>query len=268
MYKLILVPVDGSSFSEQVLPHAAAMARSTGAELLILRAVEKQKDEQEAARYVEALAQGLGAKSACVVTDDVAAAIVAEAARLPETLVALGSHGRTGAMQAIFGNTALAVLRASRAPVLVFRPTPERGAAAPDRIERVVLPLDGSALSESMIGPAAALAKWLGARIDVVSAVEPAALANTGVPASDTSETGYVRTMAEKIAREHDVKTSWEVLHGDPKEAIPGFLRGSNGGTVVAMTTHGRSALKSALAGSVTSACLREGGVPVFTKLP
>jgi len=43
MYKLILVPVDGSSFSEQVLPHAAAMARSTGAQLLLLRAVTQQK---------------------------------------------------------------------------------------------------------------------------------------------------------------------------------------------------------------------------------
>jgi nucleotide-binding universal stress UspA family protein len=37
---------------------------------------------------------------------------------------------------------------------------------------------------------------------------------------------------------------------------------------MLAMTTHGRSALQSALVGSVTAASLRDGGVPVFTRLP
>ncbi|MFP5462602.1 MAG: universal stress protein [Gammaproteobacteria bacterium] len=266
MYKLILVPVDGSNFSEQVLPHAAAIARSTGAELLVLRAVSAEKDRAEAVRYVEALAGKLGARSACVVADDIPAAIVAEAARLPETLVALSSHGRTGAMQALFGSTALAILRASHAPLLVYRPDSVRPAAPAERIERIVLPLDGSAASESMIAPAAALAKWLGARIDVVNVVDPSA--GSIAPAGDASESGYVRSRADAITREHGVKTSWEVLHGDPKEAIPSFIRGLGAGAVLAMTTHGRSGLRSVLAGSVTAACLNEVDGLVFTKLP
>ncbi|GAA4407977.1 universal stress protein [Quisquiliibacterium transsilvanicum] len=266
MYKLILAPVDGSNFSEQVLPHAAAIARSTGAELLVVRAVSSEKDRAEAARYVEALAGKLGARSACVVSDDIPAAIVAEAARLPETLVALSSHGRTGAMQALFGSTALAVLRASHAPLLVYRPDSVRPVAPVERIERIVLPLDGSPASESMIAPAAGLAKWLGARIDVVNVVDPSAGASAA--AGDASESGYARSRAEAIAREHGVKTSWEVLHGDPKEAIPDFVKGQGAGGLLAMTTHGRGGLRSVLAGSVTAACLNEVDGLVFTKLP
>lgn len=266
MYKRILVPVDGSRFSEQILPYVAAIARSTGAELLLMRGVEKQQEREEAARQVEELAGGLGAGSACVVTHDPAGAIVAEAARVPGTLIALCSHGRTGAMQAIFGSTALAILRASGAPLLVYRPDSVRPIAAPERIDRIVLPLDGSAVSESMIEPAAALAKWLGARIEVVNVVDPSAAA--GTPAGDASESSYVHSRADAIAREHGVQTTWEVLHGDPKKAIPSFVQGLGGSSLLAMATHGRAGLRSVLVGSVTTACLNEVDVPVFTKLP
>jgi nucleotide-binding universal stress UspA family protein len=266
MYKRILVPVDGSSFSEQILPHVAAIARKTGAELLLMRGVDRQPEHAEAARQVEELARGFGAVSTCVVTNEPAAAVVSEAARVPGTLIALCSHGRTGAMQALFGSTALAILRASGAPLLVYRPDSVRPVAPAERIERIVLPLDGSAASESMIAPAAALAKWLGARVDVVSVVDPSA--GAGAPAGDASESGYVRARADAVASEHGVKTSWEVLHGDPKHAIPNFVQGLGAGAVLAMTTHGRSGLRSVLAGSVTAACLNEVDGLVFTKLP
>ena len=264
MYKRILVPVDGSRFSEQILPHVAAIARRTGAELLLMRGVDRQTEHAEAARQAEVLARSIGATSTCVVTNEPAAAIVAEAARVPGTLIALSSHGRTGAMQALFGSTALGILRASGAPLLVYRPDSVRPVAPAERIERIVLPLDGSAASESMIAPAAALAKWLGARVDVVSVVDPSA----GAGAGDASESGYVRARADAIASEHGVKTSWEVLHGDPKEAIPDFVQGLGASALLAMTTHGRSGLRSVLAGSVTAACLNTVDGLVFTKLP
>lgn len=265
MYKRILVPVDGSRFSEQILPHAAAIAKSGGAELSLIRGVEKAQEQAEAAREVEALAARYNAKSSCVVTHDPAGAVVAQSAEVPGTLIALCSHGRTGAMQALFGSTALAILRASGAPLLVFRPDSLRPVVAQERIEWVVLPLDGSAVSESMVAPAAGLAKWLGAKILVVSVTDPS---TGGIVAGDASESGYVHTRTDAITRDHGVGTSWEVLHGDPKEAIPSFVQGLSGGRLLAMTTHGRSGLRSVLAGSVTAACLGEVDVPVFTKLP
>jgi nucleotide-binding universal stress UspA family protein len=100
----------------------------------------------------------------------------------------------------------------------------------------------------------------------VVNVVDPSA--GAGAPAGDASESGYVRARADAIAREHGVKTSWEVLHGDPKEAIPNFVQGLGASALLAMTTHGRGGLRSVLAGSVTAACLNTVDGLVFTKLP
>ena len=80
-------------------------------------------------------------------------------------------------------------------------------------------------------------------------------------------ESAYVHRQASNIQRDHGMHVGWEVLHGDPQEAIPQFVR-SLPNAMLAMTTRGRSAVQSALLGSVTAAALREGGVPVYTRMP
>jgi len=268
MVKRILVPVDGSRFSEQLIAPAAQIARATGTPLALLRVIERADEQAEAKRYVDALAVPAGAEGLCrqASTDGVAAAIGDEARRLPGTLVAMCSHGRSGAMQALFGSVALQVLRAIGEPVVVFRPH-DNGSAAPVKLGRVVLPLDGSKLSESVVPQAAALAKWLGARIVVVSVIDPSTKIDPSVPTGDVLESGYVRTQARDITERHGVAASWEVLHGEPKEAIPRFARGL-GDAMLAMTTHGHTGLRGVVTGSVTAQCLRDAGVPVFIRLP
>ncbi|HET8746821.1 MAG TPA: universal stress protein, partial [Ramlibacter sp.] len=107
------------------------------------------------------------------------------------------------------------------------------------------------------------LARELKARVVVVSVVDPS-LTPEGI---DVIESNYVENQARKITRTHGIDAGWEVLHGDPEKAIPQFMR-NYPASMLAMTTRGRSALQSALLGSVTAAALREGGVPVFTRLP
>ena len=41
MYQRIVVPLDGSEFEEQALPHAEALARQNGAALHLVRVVER-----------------------------------------------------------------------------------------------------------------------------------------------------------------------------------------------------------------------------------
>ena len=130
-----------------------------------------------------------------------------------------------------------------------------------------MLPLDGSAASESIVPQAAALAKWLGAKVVVVSVIDSSVRLDPNIPSGDVMESGYVQGHAREIARRYGVPVGWEVLHGDPKEAIPQFVR-SLGDAMLAMTTHGRTGLSSVMSGSVTAQCLRDAGVPVFTRLP
>ncbi len=268
MYTRILVPVDGSVFAEQLVAPASKVAQATGAELALLRVVEHGGDQATAAAYIEALAAPLGAKALCVRAGPlgVAAAIRDEAKSVPGTLVAICSQGRSGAMQMVFGSVALQVLRELGEPLVAYCPHAD-GPAALSKVAQVVLPLDGSALSESIAPQAAALAKWLGATLTVVSVVEPQAQPAGHVGAGDVQEAGYVRSKAKEIADRHGVAVSWEVLHGHPKEAIPSYVR-SLGDAMLAMSTHGRTGLSAVMAGSVTAQCLRDARVPVFIRLP
>ena len=54
MYERILVALDGSRFSEEVIPYAVALA-ARGAPLTLLRVVDKAADESDARAYVETL---------------------------------------------------------------------------------------------------------------------------------------------------------------------------------------------------------------------
>jgi nucleotide-binding universal stress UspA family protein len=271
MYDRILVSVDGSPFSEEMLPHAVGIARATGAPLTLMRVVQSDGELPEATRYVEGLAGDLSAEGRAVSArgGDVADAILAEARRVPGTLVAMCSHGRSGLMEAMLGSVALRVIRTGGNAVLVYRPrgmSPGQG-REPVRINTVVLPLDGTQVSEAMASQAAEMALWLGVDLTVVSVIAAQSSVAADIPPSDVVESSYVRSRADDFAARYGVRTTWEVLHGDPSEAIAQFLDGRND-VVLAMVTHARRPLETALLGSVTAGCLHKCSAPILTRMP
>ncbi len=270
MYDRILVPVDGSAFCEEVLPHALGIVRATGAALSLLRVVADEAEQALAARQVGALAAEVsGDGRAIVAAGDVADAIISEARRVPGTLVAMTSHGHSGLLEAMLGSVALRVVRHGGQPVVVHRPrgaSPE-GRREPVRIASVVLPLDGSQVADAMAPEAAAFARWIGADLTVVTAIAPEPDVARDIPPGDILESSFVRARAEDFATRYGVRASWEVLHGEPSEAIARYLEGRRD-VLLAMTTHGRRPLESAVLGSVTAGCLRRCGIPILTRLP
>ena len=100
----ILVPVDRSSFSNQILPLASTIAKSTGAQLALYRVVEQSDKLTDVERELRVLADAHRAQAICKeVHGYVAEAILEEAERVPGTLVAITSHGRSGVMRALLG---------------------------------------------------------------------------------------------------------------------------------------------------------------------
>ena len=73
MYDRILVPLDGSRFSQEMLPHAAGLSTGLDVPLVLLRLVSKASEQDEATAYVQNLAAAHGAQGLCqVATGDVA----------------------------------------------------------------------------------------------------------------------------------------------------------------------------------------------------
>ena len=168
------------------------------------------------------------------------------------------------------GSVALRIVRTGGDPVILYRP---RGAAVEGRrqatrVNTVVLPLDGTQVSEAMASQAAGMALWLGADLVVVEVIAPDIKLAADIPTGDVMESSYVRTRAEEYGTRYGVRTSWEVLHGsEPAEAIARFLDDRRD-VMLAMVTHGRRPLETAILGSVTAGCLHRCAVPIVTRLP
>ncbi|HET19206.1 MAG TPA: universal stress protein [Chromatiales bacterium] len=146
MFKRILVAVDGSATSEQALSHAMDLARSHGAQMLVLHVVEEVflnvgeeivdpralwqamsvGGQKTLERFVEQVkAAGLSTESRLIELRDlgetVAGSIVSEAEAWGADLIVLGTHGRRGWRRLLLGSTAEEVARMAKTPVLLIR---------------------------------------------------------------------------------------------------------------------------------------------------
>jgi nucleotide-binding universal stress UspA family protein len=144
MYKKILVPLDGSPLAEAVLPHAQALAKSEGAEIVLLRvAVTPDPNffyrdpaegrqiteaiEEEALDYMKtevAKLQNEGAKVTAITRDGTIPDTILEVAEETHAdVIAMSTHGRAGIQRWLMGSVAEDVVRDSHIPVMLIHPS-------------------------------------------------------------------------------------------------------------------------------------------------
>jgi nucleotide-binding universal stress UspA family protein len=145
MYKKILVPLDGSPLAEAVLPHAQALAKSEGAEIVLLRVAVTpdvnffnrvpaegrqitDEIEEEALDYVKtetAKLQKEGAKVTGITRDGIIPDTILDVAEETHAdVIAMSTHGRTGVQRWLMGSVAERVVHYSHIPVMLIRPSP------------------------------------------------------------------------------------------------------------------------------------------------
>jgi nucleotide-binding universal stress UspA family protein len=150
-------------------------------------------------------------------------------------------------------------------------------------LRRIVVPLDGSSLSENILGVVANTACSLNARVLLLRAVPPVTLSAT----NPTTELAYpvvveddaaTRRLADEAKRQlADVKrllTHLGCMHietevvvaSDSARAIVDFAR-DHEADLIAMSTHGRG-VSRLVVGSVADRVLRESGIPVLLSHP
>lgn len=144
MYKKILVPLDGSKVAEGVLPHAKSLAYSEGAELILLTVAANpamdfvfsdpglaesavQEQEEKSKNYIIAIEDDLKSAGFRVSTlmrvGSVAETILGVAEEVQADVIAMSTHGRTGAARWLLGSIAERVVHNSKVPVLLIRAT-------------------------------------------------------------------------------------------------------------------------------------------------
>jgi hypothetical protein len=136
MYKKIMVGYDGTKFSNCALKEGIALAKESGAELLLVTApeidVELQAlapeanallEKKSAADLAKAAAQakkaGLAVTTQIAVTTSAPEALVAAAKKNKSDLIVLGTHGRTGLIRLLMGSTTARVIGHAPCQVLV-----------------------------------------------------------------------------------------------------------------------------------------------------
>lgn len=144
----ILVTLDGSRFSMEVLDPALELARACGARLSLLEVVTRHsglirllhpgdRSAESAERFLrrvrDRVARELGPVDVRVVEDeDAARAIAAEVERDDFDLVAMATHGRGGLRRLLLGSVAERVMREVDVPVLLYRPSAVSVAPEPE----------------------------------------------------------------------------------------------------------------------------------------
>ncbi len=273
MFKKILVPLDGSQLSQRALEPAVALARQTGAELLLVRApaadtlsiavseaqwVELRND---ALIYLETIRQyyaqlGLTLRTQ-LIEGDVAGAIVDTAASEQVDLISMSTHGYSGLTRWVLGSVTEKVLRSAPCPVLAVR--------AARHLQKVLITLDGSALSEVALEPGLSIAQSLGAEVvllRVVPHIPPGGQLDqherglSGRMQEDLVEEAqeYLRARSASYARS-DAEIKIDVRTGSAADNILECVE-IFGIDLIAIATHGRAGLKRWVYGSVTAKVL------------
>jgi nucleotide-binding universal stress UspA family protein len=135
----ILVPVDGSAGSEEVLPIVSCLAGPFDCEIVLLHVVEAMQSlprpptgargghpPQTEAAYLAQVAAPLEARGLRVVTTvraGLPADVISDVAAAAKCgLVAMSTHGRSGLSRLFLGSVAEDVLRSVSMPVLLWKP--------------------------------------------------------------------------------------------------------------------------------------------------
>ncbi len=293
MYKKILVPLDGSELAEVALPYAEELAKRLDAEINIIvvedysmnkahghtqvYAKEKYQNMQNHAEwYLGRLAVKAEKVKSTTLIGYPAESIVAHADMEDINLIVMATHGRTGIKRWALGSVADKVVRATNRPIALVRAKH----ASPDvrqkvALNKILVPLDGSEMSELIIPHVRELGSKLNTEIILLQVVERvdhvygAYMSVAHVPYTDEEmeplkrESVIYLAAASNQLKGSGIDAITEVKIGNAAEEIINLADEVNA-DLVAMTTHGHCGLRRWTMGSVAQKVLHHGNTPLM----
>ena len=289
MYTKILVPLDGSNLSEGVLPYVRSLARAVNAPVELLRVDDTTQmtgypPSMRLGAYfekVKASFSGITEVKHTVELGHPAGMIVDLAAEHPGTLIAMATHGYSGAQRWLLGSVAEKVLHAAKNDLLIVR-TAEGQTSGEAPLKTLLVPLDGSEEAEKALSTAGGLASRLQSKVVLVRvlirfyfAPPEAVVPVIGMTTPDPKElrarakaeaSQYLTDKVERLRAEGVAQVSSVLIDGGAEGAAADIidLAGKTPDNLVIMSTHGRSGVGRWLLGSVVERVVRHSSGPVL----
>jgi nucleotide-binding universal stress UspA family protein len=286
----ILVCLDRSTYSEACLPHAISVAKVFGSSVTLLYVqpaqehsgvritdpVDWEVSRREASAYLDPLAKNVSETWGLSVDSRVeqgrpAERITAIAREIGADLTVIASHGEGGVAAWNLGSTAQQVLTVSRGSVLIARSAlPSPSVITP---QHILVPLDGSLRTESVLPTAVRIADSHGAELllaHVVAEPLPTAVLHAGdldlardlAARLESRAKRYLDQLRARLPQEARVRTL-VTRHADERQSLLEIARQEQIDLIL-LSAHGSVCNPTRPFGSVTHHLLAHSTVPIL----
>jgi nucleotide-binding universal stress UspA family protein len=301
MYKVIMVPSEGSEIERAAIGVAVRIARRFEAEFRLVRveptplAIESFFGSGDYSSPSEVVAESrlarlrglekLGAECRAggdvrVITaleeGPVAPTLAEYASRFDVDLIVMPSHTRGGIRRLALGSVSDYLIRRAHVPVLVVKPVLDPIDSDPNRtFGRILVPLDGSELAEQILPHVADVASRLKATVNLLQVLTPASysqeeIMQAGLPWWDADiarATGYLADVARALGAKGLSVSMDVVLSDNVGTAILDYCPRVNA-DLIAIATNGSGGLGRFVFGSVADEITRQSKTSLLVLRP
>lgn len=290
MYRVIMVPTDGTGFDREAIRVALRIADRSDAQIRLVRVlatgaflgmaasadgaagspniVRSERDQALAELY--ALAAECRMTSKADIATDLHSGPVAEvlegyAKRHDVDLIVISSHSRGGISRLSLGSVTDSLIRHTTIPVFVVKPPASYlNPRATDAFRRIVVPLDGSALAEQILPRVVTLAKLEDAEITLLHVLVPHTYAQKEIVDPElpwwdkdiSIAQAYLARIGGRI-RHAGLPVKTDIVIGENVAESIGEYAARERANLIAIATHGRGGISRMLRGSVADAVTR-----------
>jgi nucleotide-binding universal stress UspA family protein len=212
--------------------------------------------------------RAIGLDVTCDVQLGVPSEIIVETARRCHAmLIAMATHGASGLRRWALGSVTDKVVQAAATPVLVVRGSAET--QPPPKLDRILVPLDGSEFAKQALPLAGELAASANAELVLFQAVSPTLEIYHGMRLPEDTVAMICdqgRTNLEALAadlRSHAIPVETALVVGNAAEQIVEAAAEQHADLLV-MATHGYSGIKRWALGSVADKVLHAARTPLL----
>lgn len=288
IFRSILVPLDGSPLAEHALPFALSIAERSGATVHIVlihvpeayygySAAEAQEWDLDAhaqqQAYLDSVKARLGSTRCAVefhhLQGLVPETLTHEVAQRAIDLVVMNAHGWGYMSRALLGSVSDYLIRHLDIPILLMHTQGARAELTRAMaFHRILIPLDGSELAETILEPAQALGQLWQAEYHLLRVV--ATPRGTSAPASEEAQSqaaAYLEAVAARLRQSACNVQTHVVADRHPAAAIVQEAT-TAACDLIAISTHGRGGVSRLVLGSVTDKVIRSAHTPVLSYRP